>query len=365
MPKLSVNLVIYNDAKYIPYLFDSLKRQTFKDWELIFVDNACTDGTPEAVRHALEGSGISYRIITNPSNLGFSVGHNIAYRYTQTPYFLLLNADMYLQEDVFEKMVAFLDAHPDTAAVAPRLMRWDFERVLASVGKGDDIRTASEAGFTNQIDALGIRLFRNRRGVEWLTAHVWSENSDDAAVREIFSSSVKEVFGVSGAFPMYRKKVIDAILLPGANFFDPTYHSYKEDVDLSYRLRNAGYTSYVLLNTASYHNRTAAGPKAMSDFAALKNKTKQSYFVRYNSYKNHIRTLIKNEYWQNVVLDFPYIMMYEIKKLVLLLMTMPKVPIAGWWAIFRDMPYTLKARRSIVQGRKMYWKGIRRWFFTE
>jgi len=362
MSKLTINLVVYNGEKYIPYLFVSLKRQSFKDWELIFVDNASTDRTLELVEAELKDSGISYQIIKNQENFGFSPGHNQAYAQVKTPYFLLQNVDMYLMPDALEKMVAFLDSHPDTAAIAPRLMRWEFEKVLAAKQNGLEIIAAANEGFTSQIDAVGMKLYRNRRAVEWLTRQEWAKDSENKEVREIYGKPVREVFGVSGAFPMYRKNLLDKVLLPGNNLFDPTYHSYKEDLDLAYRLRNAGYVSYVLLDAVAYHDRTGAGPKEMGDWAALKNKKKQSYFVQYHSYKNHLRTLYKNEYWQNILMDFFPIVWYELKKLGYLLLINPSIIFKGWVEIIKDRSYTRSARVKILASRKMYWKGIRRWF---
>ena len=161
---------------------------------------------------------------------------------------------------------------------------------------------------------------------------------------------------------MLRKSMIDPLLLAGENLFDPTYHSYKEDLDLAYRMRIAGHTSYVLLDTVAYHDRTGAGPKSLRDSAAIKNKSKQSYFVRYHSYKNHLRTLYKNEYWQNFVLDFPFIFWYELKKFGFLLLTQPKIIILGLKELFQHQKYTRAARKQIKATRKMYWKGLRRWF---
>jgi len=223
------------------------------------------------------------------------------------------------------------------------------------------VTESAKVGFTSQIDAIGIRLFRNRRAVEWLTKQTWAKDSDCQEVREIFDKQVQEVFGVSGAFPIYRKAITDKVLLPGDNIFDPTYHSYKEDLDLAYRLRNAGFVSYVLLDTVSFHDRTGAGPKAMSDFAAATNKVKQPYFVSFHSYKNHLRTLYKNEYWQNVLIDFPMIFWYELKKFGYLLVFSPTVIINGWLEIFKTWGYMQSARTAILKSRRLHWKGIRRW----
>jgi len=362
MKKLSVNIVIYNGAKYVPFLMVSLKRQTFKDFEIIYVDNLSTDGTYELMEKELKDSGLEYRIIKNDANYGFAVGHNQAYKETTAPFFLLQNVDMYLMPDALEKSVKFLEDYKEAVAVSPRLMRWDFEKVINVYKNGSDLVSAAKEGFTSQVDAIGIRLFKNRRAVEWLTREEWAKDSENSFVRDLYDKQVCEVFGVSGALSMYRKSATDKVLLPGNNLFDPTYHSYKEDLDLAYRLRNAGYTSYVLLDTTAYHDRFGAGPKEMGDFAALKNKRKQSAFVRYHSYKNHLRTLYKNEYWQNFLLDFPFIFWYEFKKFCYLLITDPKIIFKGWFEIIKDRKYMREARNMIIASRRLYWRGIRRWF---
>lgn len=361
MKKLSVNLVVYNGAKYIPFLFASLKKQTFKDWKLVFLDNASTDNTMALVEKELADGTISAKIIKSDANYGFAAGHNRAYQESGAPYVLLQNVDMFLAPNTLENLVKFLDNHPDTGAVAPRLMRWDFSAVEAVLVGGAVTEDAAARGFTDDIDAVGLYLFRNRRAVEWLTRQKWAADSSNADVRRIFAKPVQEVFGVSGALPMYRREILQKNLLPGGNIFDPTYHSYKEDLDLAYRLRNAGYVSYVLLDTAAYHDRTGAGPKEMGDLAAIKNRTQQSYFVKYHSYKNHLRTLYKNEYWQNFLLDLPFIFWYEFKKFLFILFTSPSIILKGWKEIIKDFSYTRFARKSILASRKMYWRGIRRW----
>ncbi|MEA3272044.1 MAG: glycosyltransferase family 2 protein [Patescibacteria group bacterium] len=352
MPKLSINLVARNEERYLPFLLASLKHQTFKDWELVCVDNASTDKTVEIIKREMEGSDINYRIIYNENNIGFVGGHNQAFKVSDAPYMLLQNPDMYLLPNVLEEMVKFLDRYSRVAAIAPRLMRWNFERVMADSAK---------EGFTSQIDSIGIRLFRNRRALEWLTKQEWAKDSASDEVRRLYNKSVREVFGVSGALAMYRKNLLNQILLPDGNLFDPTYHSYKEDVDLAYRLQNVGHLSYVLLDVVAYHDRTSAGPKKLSGLNAIRNKARQSYFTRYHSYKNHLRTLYKNEYWQNFILDFPFIFWLEFKKLFYLLLTNPKIVSKGLSEIIKNFSYLRSARHAILKTRRMYWRGIRRW----
>ncbi len=350
-------MVVHSDSqiKYLPFLFESLQKQTFQDYEMIFVDNSNGSQVVKEVEMHAEKLGRPYKILKSEGNVGFSVAQNMAYKNSHSPYFLLLNPDMYLLPEALGSMVEFLDEQSETSNVSIRLMRWDFEK----------IQTAAKEGFTEQIDCIGIRLFRSRRAVEWLTREIWSNESESTDVRKLFAKPAIEVFGASGAFVAYRRSCIKSVLLPGDNLFDPTYHSYKEDLDLAYRLRNAGFTSYVILNAVAYHDRTGAGPRQMTDLAAIKNKKNQSYYVSFHSYKNHLRTLYKNEYWQNFLMDSPYILWYELKKLVFLLLTKPSIIFKGWMEIFKHISYTRAARKGILANRKTYWKGIRRWFLFE
>ena len=346
--KLTVHLITWNGAKYVPHLFASLRQQTFKDWMLLVVDNHSEDGMVEKMKNELNNFSFPYKLIENHTNLGFAPGHNQAYQNTDGEYFLLLNQDMYLEPDCLEKMVKFLDTHPEAAAVSPRLMRWNF----GLVASGEPL----EKSFTNQIDALGLKVFRNRRVIERETQEEWNKD-------KYGDKDYEEVFGVSGAFPMYRRSAIKAVEFSDHTFLDETYHSYKEDVDLSFRLRERGFRSFVIFNTVAFHDRAGAGPKDMLDTAAAENKKQQSAWVRYHSYKNHLRTLYKNEYWQNFLLDFPWIFWYELKKLVWYILFDRKV-LKGLGEVFKNRKDLFKKHLAIKQARTVSWRDLRKWWIN-
>lgn len=347
--KLSVHLVSWNSAKYIPYLFESLKKQSFNDWFLYIVDNASTDNTVELIKKELENFPVAHKLIENKENLGFAPAHNQAFADTDSEYFLLLNHDMYLQSDCLEKMVEFLDENKEVAAVSPRLMKWNFGKIFSE---------GLEKSFSNQIDALGLKTFRNRRVIEQYTQCNWDEINKDSRLQ---GKDKIEVFGVSGAFPMFRRLAIKITLFDNGEFLDGSYHSYKEDVDLAYRLRAGGLKSYVLLNTVAYHDRGGAGPKEMNDLAAIENKKKQSSWVQYHSYKNHSRTLYKNEYWQNFTLDFPWILWYELKKFVYLLM-FDRAVLKGLKEVWQGRLDLKNKRIQINKIKKVSWRDLRKWW---
>jgi GT2 family glycosyltransferase/8-oxo-dGTP pyrophosphatase MutT (NUDIX family) len=353
MSKLTVQLVTWNGAKYIPFLFESLRAQTYTDWELCVFDNASSDATVEVIEKELALCQFPCTFEKSTTNTGFAGGHNHLYKTRiASEYILLLNQDMYLMPDCLQNMATFLDEHPQTAAVSPRLMRWHFNacRVEEGVCKVD-------GSHTDDIDALGLKIFRNRRVVEWYTKQSWH---DSKVKKELQFDSIP-VFGVSGAFPLYRRSALRDTELHGGEFLDTSYHSYKEDVDLAYRLRSAGYESFVLTNTVAYHDRSGAGPKRMGDISAVMNKRTQSEWVTYHSYKNHLMTLYKNEYLSNVLWDLPFILFYEFKKFVWFLLFKPSV-LGGLFECIR-LRHTLRHNRSLITKRRRVGAGsIRSWW---
>ncbi|MBI2037782.1 MAG: glycosyltransferase [Candidatus Magasanikbacteria bacterium] len=343
--RLSIHLVVWNGAKYVPHLFDSLRKQTFLDWQLLVIDNNSTDNTLELIKKELENFPVTYQIIENKENLGFAGGQNLAFKKTDTEYFLMLNQDMYLMPDCLERIIKFLDSHADVAAVSPRLMKWNF----------NNIQHGLQNSFTDQVDSLGLKVYRNRRVVEQYAQADWLEISDEL----LGQGNVFQVFGISGALPVFRRSIIKGILYEDGTIFDESYHSYKEDVDLAYRLIASGNMACVLLDALAFHDRSAAGSKQAGDVAALINKQSQSELVKYHSYKNHIASLYKNEYWQNFILDLPWILWYELKKFVYFLLFDRQV-LAGLKEVFA---YNLVGKRKYIkQLRKVDWKQVRVWW---
>lgn len=349
--KLSVQLVTWNGEDYIPYLFDSLRKQTFDDWKLNILDNDSDDNTVEAIEQELEDFETDYHFQQNDENTGFAPGHNKLFRETNSEYFLMLNQDMYLEPDCLANMVKFLEDNSEAAGVNPRLMRWKFDH-LSDKDKPEVDQDFLNSTFTNQIDALGMKIFRNRRVIEQYTQKDWSEVKDE------FSSDTIEVFGATGAFPMFRRESIEDITFDNGNFLDEDYHSYKEDVDLAYRLQASGNKAYVILDTVAYHDRSAAGPEDPGFIATVKNKLNQSEWVKNNSYKNHLMTLYKNEYWQNFLLDFPWIFVYELKKFIWYLLFDPKVlkGLGTFWSLRDKMK---EKRKQIKKKRVKNYKEMR------
>lgn len=344
MAKVVVQLVAWNGAAYIPHLFASLRKQTSHDWELLILDNNSTDKTSAAIHDAIKDFPVPIEFIQGKINLGFAKGHNLLYKKSDAPYVLLLNQDMYLGSDCIQRLARFLDEHTNVSAVAPRLMRWQFD--LAD--------TNLEKSFTHDIDALGMKIYRSRRVVEQYTKQYWGSLA-------LSLPKELEVFGVSGAFPMYRRSVVDAVAYEDGGIFDESYVAYKEDVDLAFRLQEAGTKAFVLMDTVAYHDRTGAGALELSDRAAIDNKRRQSKYVAYHSYKNHLRTLYKHEYWQNLLLDLPWVLWYEVKKFFYYFL-LDRATLKGLNELWKDRAALQANRRVIIKKRLADWRSLRKWW---
>ncbi len=357
--KLIIQLVTWNGKKYIPYLFESLRKQTFSNFHLYILDNGSTDGTQDTIEKELHNFKFEHTFIRNEKNIGFAGGHNQVFKDTKNnqqdtnkyQYVLLLNQDMYLTSDCIEKMVKFFDANRKAAAVSPRLMRWDFK----------EINSGLEKTFTHTIDSLGLKIFRNRRVIEKYVGKVWEDKKSRVELSYRTSNDAMEVFGVSGAFPMFRRSALEAVSFGDGNFFDDNYGSYKEDVDLAYRLQIAGFHSYVLLDVIAYHDRTAPGIDERGKRIAVQHKRSQSEWVKYHSYKNHIMTLYTNEYSRNLALDFPWIIWYELQKFVYFLL-FDRAILKGLFEIKKNRKKLKQTREEVKEMRRVSSKELRIWW---
>ena len=342
MTKLSVHLVTWNGAKYIPYLFASLRKQTYKDWELLVIDNNSTkDNTADLIEQELKNFPVPARLIRNEKNLGFAGGHNQAMRMTDALYFQLLNQDMHLAPDYFEKVVAVMDAHPEAGTGQGLLLRWDFNANT----------------HTDLIDTIGLKVMRNRRVVDFRTGEIYGGPSSEASED---GPHVFEVFGVSGALPIYRRKAIEGVMFEN-QMFDEDFFMYKEDVDLAFRLRSAGWKAYVATSARAWHDRTAAGPREMSDEAAIKNRKARPTYVNYYSYRNHLVVLLKNEHRANFVKDWLWILWYELKKFLYLLIT-DWGTLKGLRDIQRMWPRIKAKRAYVMKHYKVKPEEMRTWY---
>ncbi|HLD27777.1 MAG TPA: glycosyltransferase family 2 protein [Patescibacteria group bacterium] len=293
--KVAVNLVTYNAEKYLPFCLKSVFDQTFADFSLLVIDNGSNDQTLPYLKE----NWPQLKVVANGKNVGFAKAHNQGIAWTRSDYVLLLNQDVILEKDYLAKAVEYLEEHPGAGCLGGRMLSWDFQNNVK----------------TNIIDSAGLRIFKNHRVLE----------RGQGEINKNQYGEIQEVFGVSGALPLYRRLVLEKIkvcLNPGlahAEYFDEDFFSYKEDVDIAYRLRLAGFTAVYFPEATAYHDRSVKAGADLSDRAVKASRKHKDKMVKVYSYKNHLLALFKNEFRSNLIRFFWPIFWYEFKKLVFIL----------------------------------------------
>ncbi|MDE3242947.1 MAG: glycosyltransferase family 2 protein [Nitrospirota bacterium] len=129
MPQVTVVLPVYNGARYIREALDSVFAQTFRDFEVICIDNGSTDET----RSILEGYGERIRVLRR-ENRGPCGGRNEGVRKATAQYIAFLDHDDCWYPRKLEQQVAVLSAEPDAVLVLCNSDRMDAEGRLLQVG---------------------------------------------------------------------------------------------------------------------------------------------------------------------------------------------------------------------------------------
>lgn len=301
MPKVTIVQVIYNNRKWIPAVFDAIFKQTFKNFNVVAVIAGNSDSSKELLIEKYP----QVQIIDPGYNIGFAKGHNLVFSSSDSEYFQLVNPDMIMEPNYIEEILkVFSDA-----------------KVGAATGKLYKISNEQSAVSREQnvLDTTGVVINKSGRAYDRGQHEVDSGQYD----------SLVNVDAVSAAGAMYRAAALNATRLTindSIEYFDEDFHSYWEDVDLAWRMKNAGYKSVFAPKAVGYHGRGAGSSKGgyFKIFSFIKHHRTLSERIRQLNYKNHIFMYIKNSpyfYPQFFVREFfmiIYILLFEISTLKVL-----------------------------------------------
>jgi glycosyltransferase involved in cell wall biosynthesis len=126
MARVSIMIPTYNRVDLLPYTLDSVQAQTFRDLEIIVVDNASTDGTADFMAGRMEAdSRITY--IRKPVNEGLIASLITGLERSTGEFFCSLDSDDTIEPDKVKKQVALFDARPDIDVAYTRFWNVDFD----------------------------------------------------------------------------------------------------------------------------------------------------------------------------------------------------------------------------------------------
>ncbi|HEY5488453.1 MAG TPA: glycosyltransferase family 2 protein, partial [Candidatus Limnocylindrales bacterium] len=237
-PRITISLVTYNGARWLPGCLASLRAQTLTDYELLVIDNASTDATLALLREERERNR-RIRLDESSENLGYARAHNRNITAARGEFVCLLNQDIELDPGFLGDALAAFDGRPGVGAVQARIRRLD-----------------DAGGRTDTLDTTGLEMGRDRRVV----SRAQGDPDGPEHARQ------GPVFGADGPAPIYRRAALLDARLPathgGWEVLDEDFFMYKEDVDLAWRLRLFGWTAWYAPEAIAWHARGAGGSPA-------------------------------------------------------------------------------------------------------
>jgi GT2 family glycosyltransferase len=226
-PLVSILLVNFNGAKWLPACLDSLAAIDYPNREVIVVDNASSDNSLKVL------AGYPWlKVVKSPNNSGFAGGNNLGLKHCSGRYVLLLNNDTVVARDFLGTLVQYLDNHPEVGIVQGKMVLPHFENRLDVCG--------------SYLTAFG------------LPYHYGYYKPDGPKYHRPYA-----IFSAKGACMMFRRELIQRV---GGFLFDEGFFCYYEETDFCHRAWIAGYETHFVPSTPIQHfmGGTAGGPQ--SDF---------------------------------------------------------------------------------------------------
>lgn len=110
MPKVSIIMPVYNSEKYVGEAISSILEQTYKDFELIVIDDCCKDRSAEIIKQFKDERIV---FVQNKENKGFLYGLNYGIEIARGEYIARLDDDDIAYPDRLEKQIAYMDSHEE------------------------------------------------------------------------------------------------------------------------------------------------------------------------------------------------------------------------------------------------------------
>ncbi len=301
-PLVSIIIVSWNARENLEECLSSLFKISYKNYEVILVDNGSIDNSVKYVKRNFP----VIKIVESNKNLGFAGGNNLGFKHARGKYILFLNNDTIVTKDFLSKLVDFMKKRKDVGIIQPKIL---FHR--------------PNTNLHHKINSIGSFLLSTG-----FLFHL-DYGQKDESKKEPY-----EIFSAYGACFLARKSLLEKIGL-----FDDRYFAYFEETDLSHRVWLAGLKVMILPEVLIYHKGAKTAQKL------------PSAFIQYHSFKNRLYTYLKNLETLNLIKIFmPHLSICEISSLLYLVVGKPSYTLAIQkailWNIF-NLKTLLKERRRV------------------
>lgn len=318
---ISIILITYNSERYLPRCAEGVHGQTEGPIQIVIVDNASTDRSALLARQLFPAA----IHLVNKNNTGFAAAANQGIAASSAEFILLLNPDVYLKSDYLWNIVEALEtAGPTFGSATGKLLR----------GIGDGIAP------TDVIDSRGIRMTRSGRHLD-IDAGRPDRETDHRP---------REVFGVSGAAALYRRRyALDAAI--GEEVFDEDFFAYREDADLAWRGRLFGWRALYVPDAVAYHVRRVT-PQTRRSLPAV---------INMHSVKNRFLLRLKNQSLWLALRHFPFQFARDIV-VILATLTVERSSLPAFTWLWQHRTQIMRKRSIIERRRRVSDRDLVAWF---
>ncbi len=249
---LSVVIVNYQTFELTKNTINSILEYDYSfDYEILVVDNASSDDSLTRLREYFDDE---VTFIASSENNGFAAGNNQALKIAQGKYVLLLNSDTIVWKNCLQDIYNFMQNNNDVGACGCRVLL-----------ENGDLDKACKRSFPNVKNSF-FRLF-----------HIPTNSKDDNYnLTDLPDDEVYEIDCLTGAFMFIRSEVLSEI-----GFLDETFFMYGEDIDLCYRIKEAGWKIIYYGKSKITHLKGASSKKQKSKLIY------EFYHAMYIYYKKH------------------------------------------------------------------------------
>lgn len=262
-PLVSIITVNYNSTEVTCEMLHSLKESTFKNFEVIVVDNASKIDPTDKLKDALP----SVKVILAKKNLGFSGGNNLGIRNANGDYIFLLNNDTELTPRLIELLIHSFSLDKSIGIVCPKIKFFFSKDIIQYAGFNKFNR------FTGRTTAIGSR----------------QPDSDKYSISGF-------THGAHGAAMMIKREVLSTVgLLP------ESYFLYYEEWDWSFKIIKAGYKIYFESSAEVFHKESMSTGK-------------ESTLKAYYQSRNRVLLMKRNCTWLQYKLFIVFLVAFVIPK---------------------------------------------------
>jgi GT2 family glycosyltransferase len=323
--------VTHNSASDLPGCLAALAATTHRPLEVVIVDCASEDDSVATARRAAP-PGLPVRVVPLAENHGYAGGMNVALGETAAPFVLLLNADAHPAPDYVARLLAHFAADEGDRRSEGDAGR----RVGGATGR---LVRAGESPRT--LDACGMRLT-----LTWRHLDRGSGEPDRGQL-----AAPERVFGATGAASLFRRAALDDCAVAG-EVFDSAFHSFREDAELAFRLRERGWEIHYEPAAVALHRRW--------NLPATRRSMPPQ--VNFHSLKNRYLLRLYHQSGPNLLLTLVPALARDLFALFYVLLREPSSLVAYRW-LWHNRRAILARRRAVRARRTVGNWAVDRWFF--